>query len=73
MKKIQVTGLIKINMIKEYMKRNHLTQKQFAEKCGIHIWNLQKVLDNHSDFSVVYLFKIAKTMQINLSQLIHKS
>lgn len=64
-----ITGTVNIAKIKEYMKQNHLTQKQFAEKCNLNIWNLQSVLIDYKNYKLIYLFKIAKAMDVTVADL----
>lgn len=69
MKKVNFTGIIKIDLIKNYMKENNLSQKRFAEVCKINVWNLRQVLSDGKDFNIIYLFKIAKAMKIDVCNL----
>lgn len=70
-KKLSLEGVIKIDLIKNYMKEHGYTQKSFAAACHISIGTLRRVLDNHSDFRTDKLFKIAKVMQIHVKYLVN--
>lgn len=68
-KKFSIEGLVKVDLIKNYIKENKLSQKEFAKICGINIWNLRAVLCGHVDFDVMYLVKIARVMNLRLSDM----
>lgn len=70
MKKQRITGLVRIDLIKEYMKTNKLSQKRFAEMCNLNVWNLRHVLSDDCHFNAIYLFKIAKVMKVNVCDLL---
>ncbi len=59
-----VTGIVDIEKIKQYMKDNKLSQKVFAEKCGLTVCRLKTVLSDYRNYGISYLFKIANFMEI---------
>ncbi len=61
--------LVNTEKILTFMKENKLTKSEFAKKCHINLWNLQAVLSERTNYNIVYLFKIAKVMQIPVSQM----
>ena len=65
-----IENLVKTEKILNFIKENKLTKREFAEKCGINVWNLRKVLSGQTNFDVVYLFKIAKFMKIQVWELL---
>ena len=64
-------NLVKTEKILHFIKENKLTKREFAERCGIKVWNLQKVLSGNANIDVVYLFKIAKIMKIEICDLLN--
>lgn len=66
-----ITGSVKINLIKEFMKQKNLTEEEFAEKCHIETKQLQKVLDDFSYFEPIWLLRIARTMGKDFSDLVN--
>ena len=64
-------NIVKTEMISNFIKENKLTKREFAEKCGIKVWNLRKVLSRQINFDVVYLFKIAKFMNMQVCNLLN--
>ena len=64
-------NLVKTEKILHFIKENKLTKREFAERCGIKVWNLQKVLSGNANIDVVYLFKIAKIMKIEIFDLLN--
>lgn len=68
-KKSIITETVNVSKIRDYMKQNNLTQKQFAEKCNLNIWNLQSVLSDYKNYKLIYLFKIAKAMDVTVADL----
>lgn len=63
-KTICITGVVKVDLIRRFIKENKLTQKQFAKMCNINVWNLKSVLSDYQNYNILYLFKIAKAMNI---------
>ena len=59
---------VNVSLIEKYMKDNSLTLTAFCAKCGISLKTLKNVMEN-KNFALTSLFKIAKTMKVNLSQL----
>ncbi len=64
-------NLVKTETISNFIKENKLTKREFAAKCGINVWNLRKVLSGNANFDVVYLFKIAKFMNVQICELLN--
>ena len=70
MKRKRITGLVKIDLIKGFMKTKQLSQKSFAEICKINVWNLRHVLSDDCHFNMIYLLKIANAMKIDFRKLL---
>ncbi len=67
---LSFSNTIKIDLIKEYMKKKNWTEEQFAEKCHLSLKELQKVLNNHSFFEPIWILRIARTMGVDFSDLV---
>lgn len=65
-----ITGTIKIQLIKDFMKKKNLTRMEFAEMCKISVKDLRKVLDDYSDFEPIVLLRIARTMGLDFADLV---
>ncbi len=63
------TNIIDIVFIKEYIKNEKLTQKEFCKKCKISTSTLYRLLHGN-DFSFYMLYKIAKGINIPLNILL---
>lgn len=70
-RKSAITGTIKIDLIKSFMEEKGLTETQFAEICGISVKELQKVLDDFSDFEPISFLRIAKRMGLEFVNLLN--
>ncbi len=68
---ITFENTIRIQKIKEYMKKHNLTEEQFAQKCHLILKELQKVLHNRSYFEPIWVLKIARTMSVDFSDLVN--
>lgn len=56
--------------ILNFIKENNLTKKVFCKKCKISPATLNKILENKTNFYLVALFKIARVMNVQISQLV---
>lgn len=70
-KKSEITGSVKINLIKEFIKQNSLTEEKFAQKCHLELSQLQKVLDDYSYFEPIWLLRIARAIGKDFSDLVN--
>lgn len=59
---------VNVALIEKYIKDNNLTLSAFCAKCGISLKTLKNVMEN-KNFALISLFKIAKAMKVNLSEL----
>ena len=60
---------INVALIKSFIKENNFTFSDFCEICKISKTDLDHVFYGTLDFDVMILFKIAKTLKINIHQL----
>lgn len=56
-------------LVLEYINRNNLTKKAFAEKCGLTIGKLNGFLENRNISCDTFL-KLAKTTKISIDDLV---
>lgn len=57
-------------IIEKYLKVNHLTIKKFCEQCNIKYYNFRQIVKNAVNIYSKVLYKICKTMNIKLADLI---
>ncbi|MBQ7880918.1 MAG: helix-turn-helix domain-containing protein [Clostridia bacterium] len=57
-------------IIKEYLKSHNFTIKKFCEKCTIKYYDFRKIMKNDLTVYSNVLYKICKTMNIKLADLI---
>ena len=70
MKRKTITGLVKIDLIKKFMKENKLSIKSFSKDCGIGIGSLRYILSDKCNFCFKNLIKIARVMNIDFRKLL---
>ena len=68
---INYQGVVKISVIKDYMRQKGLNEEDFAKKCKIELRDLKKVLSNVSAFEPICLLRIARTMGVEFSDLVN--
>lgn len=56
--------------ITAFLAENKMTKKEFCKKCKISPAMLNKILENKTNFYLVALFKIARVMNVQISQLV---
>ena len=70
MKRRRKATVINKQIIKDFMKENHLTQKQFAEKCNLSVRLIQTLLNGECpNLRFDTLMKLLSTLQVNCSEL----
>ncbi len=72
MKQSKSKTVINIKLIENYIKEHKLSKKQFAQMCNISTWVLRKVLKNNTNFRIVYLFRIARVLNIKIKDIFIK-
>lgn len=60
---------INIELIKNYMVENELSESEFCARCGIDENSLNKILSGEIDFFASALVKISKEMKVKISEL----
>lgn len=60
---------LNIFIIRKYIKENRLTIKQFCAMCKISYKTLRKLLKGQQNVKISSLFKIARTLKIELYKL----
>lgn len=58
-----------LELIEEYRKNNNLSKKEFCDKCGIAYQSLQKINYKNYKYRIEAITKIAKTLNIEISDL----
>ena len=66
-----ITGSVRINKIKVYIKEHGLTKQQFAYRCKIDLNQINKIFDDYSYFEPIWLLRIARTMRVDFSDLVN--
>ncbi len=61
-------NIINVDVINNYLKENKMTKKELCEKSKISIGVLYKILAN-KNFSIVSIFKLAKTIDIRVCEM----
>lgn len=62
--------IIKTDIIREFMKKNNLTKKQFCKECDISICSLNNVLKQNTKISSLVFIKMAIRMKIRLDDFV---
>jgi len=60
----------KCEIIKNYLKTNNLTIKKFCQMCEIKYYNFRQIMANNLNVTSTVFYKICKTMNIKLKDLI---
>ena len=60
-----------INIIKNYMKVNNLTKKQFCNVCNINMIDFYRIMADDTKVSSIPVAKIAKLLHCKLDDLIN--
>ena len=64
-------NLIKTELIENFMSEKKLSKVGFCKECKISVATLNKILRNNDNLRIIALFKIAKVMKINISDLFY--
>lgn len=62
---------IKIECIQKFQEENSLTDAQFCKLCGISTSVLRKIKNGQTNFRILSLFRIAKTMKVPIVTLFY--
>ncbi len=60
-----MTGVIKLDLIYDYIYKNQITFRQFAEKCKISMNVLADILDDYSVCDIGDVVKVARVIGIH--------
>lgn len=69
-KRKNVEGLIDIELMLDFMRKNRLSKVAFAKLCGISTTLLSKILNGYCNIGLTKVVKIAKVMGIKFTKLI---
>lgn len=61
--------LVNVDLIKEHIKTNNLTKREFCKQCNISVSTLYKILQGKTNFDLVFIFRIAKSMKVEVKDL----
>ena len=61
--------VINIKRIEHFIKKQNLSKTQFCKLCKISPSTFRKVMSNNHKFRISALFKIARTMNMEISEI----
>ncbi len=59
----------KKEVIENYLKINRISKMKFCKLCGVSLYTLKKIMNNNLNYRIDALFKIAKVINIQVSQM----
>jgi len=57
---------IKTSLINKFMRENNINKREFCKLSKISHSALNKIYNNDFDFDIVYLFRVCKTIKVEL-------
>ncbi len=63
--KSEMTGLIKLDLIYDYIYKNQITFRDFAKKCKISMRTLADILDDYSVCDIGDVVKVARVIGVH--------
>ncbi len=63
--KSEMTGVIKLDLIYDYIYKNQITFREFAQKCKISMRALADILDDYSVCDIGDIVKVARAIGIH--------
>lgn len=57
---------IKTELIEDYIAKNNLTLDEFCQLSNISKQDIQKIFDQNFDFAIDVLYKLAKTLHVQI-------
>ena len=63
--KSEMTGVIKLDLIYDYIYKNQITFREFAQKCKISMRALADILDDYSVCDIGDVVKVARAIGIH--------
>ena len=63
-------GLIKVKVIKDFMRENGLGIKKLSQLSGVSVYIIRAILSGNSNIGLLHLLKIARVMSVNFVDLL---
>lgn len=63
-------GLIKVKVIKNFMRKNGLDIKKLSQLSGVSVYIIRAILSGNSNIGLLHLLKIARVMSVNFVDLL---
>lgn len=64
-------GLIKVKVIKNFMRKNGLDIKKLSQLSGVSVYIIRAILSGNSNIGLLHLLKIARVMGVNFVDLLN--
>lgn len=64
-------GLIKVKVIKDFMRKNGLDIKKLSQLSGVSVYIIRAILSGNSNIGLLHLLKIARVMSVNFVDLLN--
>ncbi len=64
-------GLIKVKVIKDFMRKNGLDIKKLSQLSGVSVYIIRAILSGNSNIGLLHLLKIARVMGVNFVDLLN--
>lgn len=64
-------GLIKVKVIKNFMRKNGLDIKKLSQLSGVSVYIIRAILSGNSNIGLLHLLKIARVMSVNFVDLLN--
>lgn len=64
-------GLIKVKVIKDFMRENGLGIKKLSQLSGVSLYMMRVILSGNSSAGLTHLLKIARVMSVNFVDLLN--
>lgn len=64
-------GLIKVKVIKDFMRKNGLDIKKLSQLSGVSVYIIRAILSGNSSAGLTHLLKIARVMGVNFVDLLN--
>ncbi|MCI8596421.1 MAG: helix-turn-helix transcriptional regulator [Clostridia bacterium] len=59
---------INVELIKQYIKENKLSVKEFCKQCKVSVSTYYKII-NGKNFDLIYLYRIAKRLHLSIHEI----
>lgn len=64
-------GLIKVKVIKKFMRENGLDIKKLSQLSGVSVYIIRAILSGNSNIGLLHLLKIARVMSVNFVDILN--